>query len=437
MIEAERRELIILEELESLLLQLVIVIIPVFLYQEFWLKKDHSLDVKKFKSNILGGLCIITGVLCISLQLEIYEGHLFDLRDIPLIVSFLYGGMFSGGTTLIILLLFRFGLGGDGAYIAITAFALITFFVLLYIHKFQHLTRKGKTLYFCTLIFVVSGIKTALTAFVIPEHDWMSLFSLAIAFPLVSTLTMWSMIQLLENLHEKLLMEQEIQTAERLNVIGHMAASVAHEIRNPLTVIRGFLQLFHKEPFVPEMKKEHLKLMIHELDRAETMINDYLSLAKPQAGKQEIIDVKENIEFVHDIISSYATLNNVELRVNAESGLLIRADSEKIRQVILNLVKNAIEASVDGGIVEIQAGQASSDSIYIKVIDQGIGLSEEQLHRIGSPFYTTKEKGTGLGLMVCFRIIEAMGGRIDVQSKLGKGTLFTIVLFSAKAKDVL
>lgn len=415
------------------MLQLVIIIFPVFLYQEFWLKKDHSLDVKNFKSPILGGLCIITGVFCISLQLEVYEGHLFDLREVPLIISYLYGGVFSGSTTLIILLLFRFGLGGDGAYVTIFTFALVTLFTLLYMRKFQHLSRKAKTAYFCFVVVASSILKIALTAFLISEVDPMLFLGIALAFPIVSVVTAWSMIQLLENIREKLRMEQEIQTAERLNVIGHMAASVAHEIRNPLTVIRGFLQMFHKESFIPELKKGHLKLMIHELDRAETMINDYLSMAKPQVGKQKTIDAKKNIDFVKDIISSFATMHDIRLKTEVKSGLYIQADPEKFNQVIINLVKNAIEASANGGEVEIKGWQAHH-KVCVQIIDHGVGLSSEQLKQIGSPFYTTKEKGTGLGLMVCFRIIEAMGGRIHVESKLGKGSIFTILLPAAETK---
>lgn len=384
-----------------------------------------------FKSNILGGLCIVTGILCISLQVKIYDGYLFDLEAIPLIISFLYGGYLSGVATLIILTCFRFGIGGYGSYITVFIFAIITLFILLYMKKFKYMTRKTKTIYVCLLVFASSLLKIALISFMIPREYYGSLINLTFVFPFVSILTAWSIIQLLENIREKLIFEQEMLTVERLNVIGQMAASVAHEIRNPLTVIRGFLQIFHKEPYIPEMKREHLKLMIHELDRTETMINDYLSFAKPQADKKTIIDVNDNIVFVQDIISSYATLNDVQLQVDSRNGLHIHADSEKLNQVIINLVKNAIEASVDGGVVIIKAW-AAKDTIYIQVIDHGIGLSPEQLKRIASPFYTTKEKGTGLGLMVCFRIIEAMGGRIEVESTLGKGTIFTIILQAAR-----
>lgn len=406
---------------------MVIVIFPVFLYQEFWLRKDHSLDPDEFKSNILGGLCIITGILCISFQVEAYEGHLFDLRTVPLLISYLYGGVFSGISTSIILVLFRFGLGGDGVIVTIINVILVSALSLVYLKKFHVRDRNFKTIYFGSLVFASSIIKAILTMMWLDRMDLITLIPLFTLFTVTSLATTWIMINLLENIREKLLMEREIQTAEKLNVIGHMAASVAHEIRNPLTVIRGFLQIFRRESFIPESKRNHFKLMIQELDRAETMINDYLSLARPQMKPQEVIEVKTKIEFVHEIISSYALLKGVQLKLEIAPGLKIRADAEKFNQVIINLVKNAIEASPSDGTVIITA-RAVQHLVQIKVIDYGVGISKEQLARIGSPFFSTKENGTGLGLMVCYRIVEAMEGELIVNSEVGKGSQFTIML---------
>lgn len=220
--------------------------------------------------------------------------------------------------------------------------------------------------------------------------------------------------------------ENDANQSDSLNTIGHLAASVAHEIRNPLTVVRGFMQIFSKEKFVPAEKKEYIHLMIRELDRAEKIINNYLSLAKPRIEILEKIDLSKQIQYVEDIISSYGILNGVSISHTVEEDLFIEGSKEKLNQVFINLIKNAIEASPRGSKVLINAFKKQSN-IIVNIVDHGSGLSSEEIKRLGTPYYSTKKQGTGLGLMVSQGIIASMGGKIEVQSEKGEGTTFSLI----------
>lgn len=220
--------------------------------------------------------------------------------------------------------------------------------------------------------------------------------------------------------------EKETKQSDSLNTIGHLAASVAHEIRNPLTVVRGFMQIFSKETFVPPEKQEYIHLMIRELDRAEKIINNYLSLAKPRIEILEKIDLAKQIQYVENIISSYGILNGISISHTVEEDLFIEGSKEKLNQVFINLIKNAIEASPRGSKVMINAFRRQSN-IVVNIVDHGSGLTSEEIKRLGTPYYSTKKQGTGLGLMVSQGIIASMGGRIEVQSEKGEGTTFSLI----------
>lgn len=414
---------------KELLLQILLVLFPVLLYQILLLKRNSSSNETIPQLNMITILCILSALLCMLFSVRIEAEYVFNLSTIPLIISMVYGGPVSGLLTLLSIYFFQLGIIGHEILITLLNTLFVVIFSFLFIKKYKNAHRLTKVSYFTAVVCITSIIKVLVVLYIlmnnsIPADDYIFLF---ILFPLISILTMWLSINLIENILERKWMEKEIQHAERLNVIGHLAASVAHEIRNPMTVVRGFMQIFNKESFIPDEKKEYLQLMIQELDRAETIINDYLALAKPRIDKSEQINIEEQLYFVQDIISSFATLNNVSILVQLESNLYIRGNPEKFNQVIINLLKNAIEASPEGAEVGISACKVI-DNIRIDIVDEGIGLTNEEIKKLGTPFYSKKEKGTGLGLMVCYGIVEAMDGRIEVQSEKGKGTRFSIIL---------
>ncbi|KJL06328.1 MULTISPECIES: ATP-binding protein [Priestia] len=231
----------------------------------------------------------------------------------------------------------------------------------------------------------------------------------------------------LEVIMEKTRMQKELQRAEKMNAIGQLAASVAHEIRNPMTVVKGFLQLFQDNTKLSNTELSYIHLMINEMDRAEAIIHDYLSLAKPDVHQHRFINCLECITSLVDLLSSYALLtNNILIELDAKEEVYVRGSRNELNQVLLNIMKNGIEAMRAGGTLRVGLYKREGH-VHIQIEDTGIGMTSEQVNRLGTAFYSLKEKGTGIGLMVSYQLVEQMNGRIEVESIPGKGSTFTLI----------
>lgn len=218
--------------------------------------------------------------------------------------------------------------------------------------------------------------------------------------------------------------EQELTRLDRLNLIGEMAATVGHEVRNPMTTVRGFLQMLQmKEPASSE-NCLYYNIMIEELDRANAIITEFLSVAR---GK--VIDLRPQcitriISALHPMIHSQAIMKDLNLVIDMGSPPQLMLDEHEIRQMVLNLAHNGLESMLPGGTLTIGTWQDESGvTLYIR--DQGSGIAPEHLEKIGTPFFTTKERGTGLGLSVCRSIAARHGARIEIDTG-PQGTTFKI-----------
>ncbi|UVI30201.1 PAS domain-containing sensor histidine kinase [Paenibacillus spongiae] len=219
--------------------------------------------------------------------------------------------------------------------------------------------------------------------------------------------------------------EEFFRKADKLNVVGQLAAGLAHEIRNPLTSLRGFIQLMRTGG---TGKPEYYDILISELDRINNIVNEFLIIAKPHAASFRTNDIIHILSNVVTLLEAQAAMNNIQIYLETEDDLPQLECSElEIKQVFINLLKNAIEAMPGGGEIRIVAA-VQHNEFLIRIIDQGDGIPESQIPRLGEPFYTTKEKGTGLGLMMCYKIINDHQGRIAIESIVGKGTTFEIIL---------
>ncbi|OAS17806.1 PAS domain-containing sensor histidine kinase [Paenibacillus oryzisoli] len=215
--------------------------------------------------------------------------------------------------------------------------------------------------------------------------------------------------------------------AEKLTAVGQLAASIAHEIRNPLTSLKGFTQLIEKT--LPEVNKHYFAIMKDELKRIELITSELLYLAKPKAQEFKHEPIWKIIQDVVMLMSSQALINKVELRTfHLEDMPAIPCVGVQLKQVFINVIKNAMEAMPNGGAIDIVGSRPSEDFIMIQVIDYGHGIPQELISKIGSPFYSTKEYGTGLGMMATQQIIHAHNGTLELTSQDGQGTTIHICL---------
>lgn len=222
----------------------------------------------------------------------------------------------------------------------------------------------------------------------------------------------------------------KLQQSEKMEILSELAASVAHEVRNPLQVTRGFLQLLSGKTGTKE--QEYLNLALTELDRASEIITDFLTFAKPELDEIQALDVADELRHIEGILMPMATMHGGAIELDVNSDLRIQGNSSKFKQAFVNIIKNSIEAFTEKGLIRIEAYERES-RVIIRIEDNGIGMDEEELKRLGEPYFSNKTKGTGLGLMVTFRIIEVMQGKLHIASKKGVGTEIIVSFPSVSA----
>ena len=214
---------------------------------------------------------------------------------------------------------------------------------------------------------------------------------------------------------------------EKLSIAGELAAGIAHEIRNPITSIKGFLQLLQSENF--EGKQKYFNIIKSETDRIELILTELLMLSKPQVTHFETKDILVIMKDVITLLDGQANMNNVQIKTQFhQNEMLVRCEENQFKQVCINMIKNAIEAMPSGGELLIKAQKIKENQIVISFIDEGMGIPESILAKLGQPFYTTKEKGTGLGYMVSKKIIKNHKGYMEISSEENKGTKIDVYL---------
>ncbi|MBM7655073.1 PAS domain S-box protein [Neobacillus cucumis] len=221
--------------------------------------------------------------------------------------------------------------------------------------------------------------------------------------------------------------EEVLHRQDKLAAVGQLAAGVAHEIRNPLTSMKGyaeFLQLDEKDP----ERMEFLNIILDEIERVNTIVEDFMVLAKPKAVELEEKNVVPVIRNVVSLLEFEARKKNVRLLFDCDKEIIqIECDENRLKQVFLNFIKNGIEAMPNGGDLQVKI-VIHDNNVQISIQDSGVGIPKEKLKKLGEPFFTTKKNGNGLGLMVSFKIIESHNGKVFVESEPNKGTTFNILL---------
>src|SRR5690625_228256 len=226
----------------------------------------------------------------------------------------------------------------------------------------------------------------------------------------------------LKDISEKKEVEEMMIRSEKMSIAGQLAAGVAHEIRNPLTSIKGFLQLLQAGI---SKKEEYYKIMIDEIEKMEAITSEMLFISKPLTDHQEEESVNEMVEDVLILLGGQAKLKDMELIHSEAMDTFIYCDKSRIKQVILNIIKNAIEAMHHPG--DILINHITKDAyVEINIIDEGEGIPEEIIHKLDEPFFTTKESGTGLGLMISKEILKQHNATMHISQNETKGSTFQL-----------
>jgi len=222
-------------------------------------------------------------------------------------------------------------------------------------------------------------------------------------------------------------MELQLERSHKLSLIGQMAASVAHEIKNPLASIKGAVEIVGDDHISADEKQEFRNIIIKEIKRIDGTVQEFLEFARPKEMKFQKVDLADIVKSAAKQLQSQIEKAGLHLTINAKDKLYVQADPDKLHEVILNLALNSMDASKAGGEIQIDT-TASQGRVTLTVEDFGHGISEDDKEKIFDPFFTTKTKGTGLGLAIVKSVIERHGGIISMESAANKGTKFIISL---------
>lgn len=400
------------------------IIFPIIVYQMLATAGQRNFFVShRVTMTVLFSISII---LCMLFPYQfLTDQYIFDLRQVPMIVGALYGGPIVSAMLFLVSSIGRILIGGDGMYIAILNQFVIAAGVPFLRPLYMRINRLGKiALVFCiSIASLLFNMFAGAFFFGDPLHDIIGIWvMLMINQGTIIVLT----ALLIEHMQRQEYMYNSLLKHEKMETVSHFAAAVSHELRNPLQSIKGFIQLMKEYEYSRDKQVEFHDLILREINVAEDLIDDYLVYAKPTYGQLERTVVAPEVRHVLKIMAPYANGRDVEVRfTEMDETVEILVDRHKFQQALVNIIRNGIEAMPDGGTLSISV-KASPAKVWVEVTDEGVGMTKEEMQRLGEPYFSNKIKGTGLGMMVTYSIVSQMNGQILVDSEKGKGTEFTL-----------
>ncbi|KOR90603.1 histidine kinase [Paenibacillus solani] len=409
--------------IKDVLLQLLFSLMPFVAYNIYYRKLTVN-----YSRNFIIIICSLCLLLSMTFASSVQSGIIYDVRYVIMFFGMLFGGFATGAILLVEFLIYRLYIGGSGMADAILI--LILTFPLSVLLSFLYHQSKHK--FWIIFITGISFSFIPLIVLYITKTDYVMdnfLFNI-LAIPVTNSLGIWLLVTLFnKSVSDKELYLRYIQN-EKAEAVNHVAASLAHEVRNPLTTVLGFLQLIKSGTLPQEKIDRFLDISMDEIHRTEQILSEYLSISKPHLPFQQRIELTAQIKSVVELMTSYANMSNVTLSADYPSSpLYISGSPAELKQLLINFIKNAIEAckDVDNGMVNITVYE-ETDQVTVEIKDNGVGMTPEQLSRLGSIYYSTKMSGTGLGLTFSYQAIQAMNGSVSVRSSPRSGAVFLITL---------
>ncbi|MGF7033977.1 two-component system sporulation sensor kinase B [Paenibacillus mucilaginosus] len=408
---------------KEIILQLFFALAPFVIYNIYY--RDKLRNYSPWFILATSSACLLLSMTFASSRTE---GLIFDIRYVMIFFSLVYGGL----QTLLILLIefaaYRMYIGGQGAPVSLLIVA-SAFGLSLILHRWYRNTyRKALVTFVAGIVF--ASVPLIMVYFFFPVQTQENLPFHLFVIPLQNALGIW----LLMSLFSKAVADKELfikhAQHEKIETMSHVAASLAHEVRNPLTAVKGFLKLIRENPENRVKMEQYITISLEEIQRTETILSDYLSISKPHAQRRELIDLCGQMQAIGEVMSPFANMHNVGLEIQKpEEAVRIMANPDEIKQVLLNFIKNAVEAcsEVPNGRVILRLTTEDRHAV-LTIKDNGVGMSESQINRLGSIYFSTKTNGTGLGLTYSYQVIHALGGSVMVTSKAQVGTKFAILL---------
>ncbi|WP_442599906.1 ATP-binding protein [Neobacillus sp. D3-1R] len=404
----------------NLILNLLIILSTLTIHQLWIESKPNNTFIKKYSVFITSGLAIL---LCMVFS-EYQEKRIhFDLRRIPLWFGTLYGGPIVGLLLSFETIFIRQVQGGNGVFgTVLTTFLL--YFCSVFIREFYFkLAKLKKVLLSAGINFLFS----LLVLWIISKIANQSIDSnVLIEYVTINLLGIILVSFSIEAISKNYFIRMKIFESVRLETVSHLAASVNHEIKNPLTTVRGVVQFLKDDDSLPiDTKQDFYQLVLDETDKINRVVSDYLTFASPYPDSLQEIHVNKLINEALNIIRPLADQGSIIIKDELLDNGYVKGNHSKFVQTLVNILQNSIDALPNGGEIVINSYLKNNECL-IHIKDNGIGMSKEIMDRLGEPFFTMDSNGTGLGMMVVFKVIEQMNGQIYINSQEGIGTVIVL-----------
>lgn len=408
--------------LMNLLLNFLFIVVGLLLFALYY-------DVTKKQPSkwIVITLSTVTILLCVMFSHKLTNGIYVDLRRIPFFLASLYFGPVVSFVLMIIIIALRYLIIGSGLIHLVILNYFITFIILSAFSKgFLRAKKKVKMVFTVAICFSMT-IFNLLFGYIHQAEISVDEYLYLVIIPLGATVIS---VMIAEMIRKVMMLRKTFSQHEKLRVVSQLAASISHEIRNPLTSSKGFLQLVQEERN-EKTQREFIELSLKGIDQATYVIEEYLTFTNSAKDKIERIDVKHSILELIENLKSKA--GQVSFHHQLIDDVYVDGQHHSFRKCIGNVIVNAIESMPLGG--EVSITMIEKESLMIAISDSGQGMTKEQIQRFGEPFFTTKDEGTGLGMMAATIIVHSMKGKIQVESELNKGTTVFIELHKSLKAD--